>query len=309
MPPRKKSSPATTKRSRPAASKRKKNSQSSERFWIAFFLAAFTAFLVASCSFNPQWRDAVREHLPDWEMLPLPGQENNHTAPRASGDVVTTSFAQCRQFFPNGQTPVLETGTASQLRELCFTSFAVLHSGASRTPVFVAERLNRETLSNAKGLKRTDRFYADARLPRAERSELSDYSHSGYSRGHMAPAGDMSNPEAMAQSFSLANMVPQNQRHNSGPWSKIEDDTRKYAMRAQGDVYVFTGPVFGANPATIGSNKVHVPDTLFKLVYDTATGRSWVHWQQNGPKQDSIQPITYAEFVRRTGLHLLPGIQ
>ncbi|MNL90037.1 DNA/RNA non-specific endonuclease [compost metagenome] len=60
----------------------------------------------------------------------------------------------------------------------------------------------------------------------------------------MAPAGNMASAEAMAQSFSLANMVPQNQSHNAGPWSQIEQATRGYAQRAQGDVYVFTGPVY-----------------------------------------------------------------
>src|SRR5699024_839614 len=65
-----------------------------------------------------------------------------------------------------------------------------------------------------------------------------DYQGSGFDRGHMAPAGDMHNQESMAQSFSLANIVPQNAQHNRGAWSKIEADTRKYVSRAQGDVYI-----------------------------------------------------------------------
>lgn len=30
-------------------------------------------------------------------------------------------------------------------------------------------------------------------------------------------------------------IVPQSIRHKSGAWSKIEQDTRKYVQRAQGD--------------------------------------------------------------------------
>ena len=37
-------------------------------------------------------------------------------------------------------------------------------------------------------------------------------------------------------------MVPQDQAHNGGPWSKVEQDTRKYASRAKGAVFVITGP-------------------------------------------------------------------
>lgn len=197
---------------------------------------------------------------------------------------------------------------APKQRELCYEAFAILHSGETRTPVFVAEKLNRQSILDADE-KRSDKFFADARLPKAERAELSDYKGSGYARGHMAPAGDMPTPAAMAQSFSLANTVPQSRQQNSGPWAKIESDTRQYALRAKGDVYVITGPVFDANSPTIGASQVKVPSHLYKLVYDAQTGRAWAHWQANADSTRAGPPISYAELVRRTGLNLLPGVQ
>ncbi|AKQ56112.1 endonuclease [Bordetella hinzii] len=235
--------------------------------------------------------------------LGWPAQTQVAPAVVPSGNVVQTQFAQCPQFFPAGQLPAVPFSPG--LRELCFSSFAVLHNGQTKTPVLVAERLNRAHISQAQGMPRTDKFYAEARLPRAERAELDDYRGSGYSRGHMAPAGDMATREGMAQSFSLANMVPQDQKHNAGPWSRIEQDTRKYVLRAAGDVYVYTGPVYAAHPKRIG-NGVAVPETLFKVVYDATTHRAWVHWQANSPDTRAQAPISYAEFVRRTGMRLLP---
>lgn len=217
-----------------------------------------------------------------------------------------TQFSQCPQFFADGLPPLVPHGAA--LRELCYEAFAVLHSGSTRTPVYVAQRLNRRLVLDADE-KRANRFFADARLPRGERAELEDYKGSGYSRGHMAPAGDMPTPTAMAQSFSLANMVPQDAQHNGGAWAKIEQDTRRYALRAQGDVYVVTGPVFTSSSPSIGRNEVRVPAYLYKLVYDATTQRAWAHWQANREGERVGPPISYRELVLRTGIDFLPHLR
>ncbi|CAG2160641.1 hypothetical protein LMG26411_07639 [Cupriavidus numazuensis] len=119
----------------------------------------------------------------------------------------------------------------------------------------------------------------------------------------------MPSATAMAQSFSLANMVPQAPQNNRKSWAGIEKATRKYVQRARGNVYVITGPVFGsAAPTTIGQDQVWVPQYLFKLVYDSTTHRAWAHWIENSDSARAGQPITYRELVKRTGVEFLPGV-
>ncbi len=218
-------------------------------------------------------------------------------------------FADCPQFFAKGKPPVVAPNPAN--RALCYGAFAILHSGQSKTPVFVAQKLNRKSVADAHE-KRSDRFFEDARLPAAERATLEDYRGSGWSRGHLAPAGDMPTVNAMAQSFSLANVVPQAAKHNSGVWaSTVEQATRKYAARATGDVYVITGPIYepGIQQSPgIGQGQVRVPKYLFKLVYDESRNRAWVHWHLNDDATRGSRPISYAELVERTGVNFLPGV-
>lgn len=254
--------------------------------WVRhFYLAAALVFAIASSA-------TARTHSPVFDSTPL-------LTPQP------TSFAQCGQFFVNGTPPSLPE--APRRRELCYEEFAVLHDGNSRTPVYVAQRLNKRIIEEADE-RRADRFFADARLPASERAELEDYKRSGYSRGHMAPAGDMTTPTAMAQSFSLANMVPQNIQHNGGAWAKIEQDTRRYVLRAKGDVYVITGPVFTKSSPVIGRNGVRVPAHLYKLIYDSSTQRAWAHWHANREGETAGPPISYRELVKRTGIDFFPRL-
>lgn len=217
------------------------------------------------------------------------------------------AFDACIDYFPGKVVP--KVVNKPKLRDICFDSFAVLHSGESKTPVFAVERLNRARLADAKGEARTNKFYEEARLPSAERARLEDYRGSGFDRGHQAPAGDMASPSAMAQSFSLANMVPQAPENNQGVWSRrVEAATRHYVNRAQGDVYVFTGPAFIGRVKTIGQGRVWVPTHLFKLVYDQNARRAWAYWVENTNEATIDKPISYRELVNRIGIELLPGI-
>lgn len=218
------------------------------------------------------------------------------------------AFSDCPEFFAGRTPPQVPNAQAWRARPLCYDAFAVLHSGVTRTPLFVAERLNRTHLVDARNEQRTDRFFADARLPLAERAQLEDYRGSGYDRGHMAAAANMPNAQAMVQSFSLANVVPQAPANNRRAWAGIERATRKYVMRAKGDVYVVSGAVFAARPPSIGGGRVAVPAHLYKLVYDVETGRAWAHWIDNSDDAHVGRPITYGQLVERTGIAFLPGV-
>jgi endonuclease G len=228
----------------------------------------------------------------------------------ASQSQAAEDFAACPQFFAKARPPLVPTQPMQ--RALCYDAFAILHSGESKTPVFVAQRLNRAAVADA-GEKRVDKFFADARLRSAERASLDDYKGSGFDRGHMAPAADMPTPRAMAQSFSLANMVPQAPEHNRGVWAKtVESATRKYASRASGHVYIITGPAYlpsiAMSPA-IGPGQVRVPKYLFKLVYDEDKNQAWAFWQENANTSQASAPISYGELVKRTGVEFLPGVK
>jgi endonuclease G len=164
-------------------------------------------------------------------------------------------------------------------------------------------------LKDAKGEERTNQFYADPRIPQNGRAELSDYRNQNppVDRGHQAPAADAPDHRAMAQSFALSNMVPQDPTNNRKIWSKVEADVRKFAQRARGNVFVYTGPIFGTGHTYVGANHVWKPTHLFKLVYDETSGRAWAYLLPNEETRLE-RPMDYAEFMAKTGMHLLDGL-
>ena len=212
----------------------------------------------------------------------------------------------CPQHFAAGQRPVVTNPKLQpRTQELCFKAFAVLHSGLSRTPLYAAEHLTRQNMKNAAKLSRKDSFHAEDALPEGDRAELSDYERSGYDRGHMAPNADFATRKAQAESFSLANMVPQVHENNAGVWAGIESAARQLAT-AEGDIYVISGPAFiGGKIKKIGN--VMVPTHIWKVIYSPAQHKAGAYLVTNDETRD-YAVLTVSKLEKMVGLSLLPGL-
>lgn len=220
---------------------------------------------------------------------------------------VTAQNQTCLKHFADGKAPVF-TRAILQNRSvaICYEAFAVMHSGVSRTPLWSAEYLTRNSLVQAREVKRKDAFHADENLPPDQRAELSDYAHSGYDRGHMSPAADMPTEEAQHHSFSLANIVPQNREHNQILWSAIEGATR-HLVNQRGELYVITGPVFEGDRIARINERVFIPTHIFKAIYDPVKkeGAAWLSPNAAGFAYDVI---SLSELEKRIGITLFPSV-
>ncbi len=99
-------------------------------------------------------------------------------------------------------------------------------------------------------------------------AKSSDYTNSGFDRGHLCPAGDMDfNAVAMAESFLMSNISPQVPDFNRGVWKELEFQVREWATKER-QLFVVTGPVFKDNKGTIGKEEVVVPGYYYKIIYD-----------------------------------------
>ncbi len=216
------------------------------------------------------------------------------------------SGSQCPSNFYNGEAPdIINQKLQPKTIELCYDGFAVKYSGLSKTPLYSAEYLTREKI--AVKLVRKDEFHIDDRIPASERSELSDYARSGYDRGHMTPSADMGSEKAMYDSFSLANIVPQDGKSNRGIWSDLEGATRHIANK-EGGVFVITGPLFqGSDIKAIGKNNVLVPTQVYKVIYSPKQQKGAVYIVNNLP-EDTYKVISISELEKLSGISYFPKL-
>ncbi len=214
-------------------------------------------------------------------------------------------FTQCSQSFYGGIYPEFtNTKLSNQTQALCMDGFAVMYSGISRTPLWSAEYLDRTRLQQAKQIDREDSFHEESKLPESARASLSDYSGSGYDRGHLAPNADMATRSQQYDSFSLANIAPQSPRNNRYIWRNIESATR-YLTQQYGEVYTVTGVAFTNSKTKQLANRVLVPSHFFKAVYIPATNQAGVYYAPND-ESERIDVISVDELTAETGIDVLP---
>lgn len=156
-----------------------------------------------------------------------------------------------------------------------YANHALSYDQVKKTPRWVAEHLSSTKLRGEADRKHC-KFRPDPTIPGAFTAHNDDYLGSGWSRGHMAPAGDnKSCTQAMAETFYLSNIVPQNFENNAGFWNRLEMYCRDLTKSFE-DVWVVSGPLVlpevgddGKKTMSyqlIGKDDVAVPTHLFKVI-------------------------------------------
>lgn len=182
-----------------------------------------------------------------------------------SGSAFAGINQQCPQFTVNG-TPQYAAQPGDQ--ELCKTNYAVIHRCSVKAPVAVFEHLTPAAMTGP--AKRKDNFRPDPAVTPNCQSTLADYATAGniYDRGHMAPAGNNTQNDAiMSESFFLSNMVPQVANNNRGIWKQLETWERQWAMAPGTDFYIISGGIYSPSHKVIG-NGLGVPDMLYKIIIE-----------------------------------------
>jgi len=140
--------------------------------------------------------------------------------------------------------------------------YTLSYNRSKATANWVGWRLDSSWIGS---VQRQDDFRPDPALPADwYQVQTSDYSGSGYDRGHMVPSGDRTNTVANNSStFLMTNIVPQLAANNQGSWEEFESYCRTLAQ-AGNELYIFSGPV--GQIGTIAGGRIVVPQYTWKVV-------------------------------------------
>lgn len=145
--------------------------------------------------------------------------------------------------------------------------YTVSYSSKHQNPEWVAYELYGARLEQKNHEERAN-FHDD---PRANDASSSAYSHTGYDRGHLVPAHDMSfNEQAMSESFYMSNITPQVPDFNRGIWKRLESQVRVWAKKER-RVYVIAGPLLRQRvreEQRINGTGPTYPRGFFKIIVD-----------------------------------------
>jgi endonuclease G len=221
-------------------------------------------------------------------------------APASAAPFVADQAHTCPQFFYAGEKPA-----SAPVVQLCFDGYSLGHDASIRQGRWSAEHMTAADVAAAEKAKREGTFHPEPLLPAADRSELADYRCAPFDRGHETPVGDFGPTDEKQDTFSLANMMPQDPMLNEHLWATLEKVVRGLAAR-DGEVYVVTGPLFDTAPKML-NGRVAIPVSTWKAVYDPKIGAfAFIAVNDASTK---YQTITLAELTDRLGFDPMPGVR
>ncbi|MEQ1646305.1 MAG: DNA/RNA non-specific endonuclease, partial [Pyrinomonadaceae bacterium] len=112
---------------------------------------------------------------------------------------------------------------------------------------------------------RQDDFRNDTNLPAGwYQVQETDYSGSGYDRGHMCPSGDRTKTVAdNSSTFWMTNMIPQAPDNNQQTWASLESYCRTLAGQGN-ELYIISGG-HGVS-GFIANGNVAIPTSTWKVI-------------------------------------------
>lgn len=117
-------------------------------------------------------------------------------------------------------------------------------------------------------------FIADTTLPDSfYRVRHSDYTASGYDRGHMVRSEERTrNDEDNKSTFILSNILPQRPDLNRGVWLNLEYYCEDLCKKQKKELFIIAGGIFRTESRI--KEKIAVPDSCFKIIVVLNEGES-----------------------------------
>lgn len=193
-----------------------------------------------------------------------------------------------------------------------YNGYTVSYDETARIPVWVAYELTAEESNGTIG--RSGKNFRPDEKAKVIQADNYDYRGSGWSRGHMAPAGDFKwDDGAMRDTFYYTNCCPQDEKLNNGCWNVLENKVRTWA-RQFGSVFVVTGPIVGQNQAgKIGVHSIVVPDAFFKavLVYSDEAyhGIAFVMFNNSTTQRLPESYMSINDLEKISGIDFFPSLE
>ncbi|MFO7810200.1 MAG: DNA/RNA non-specific endonuclease [Candidatus Delongbacteria bacterium] len=132
-------------------------------------------------------------------------------------------------------------------------------------PRWVSYNVKSEYIHGIKYLKYR-KFRPDPRLELHQTATNSDYTGSGFDRGHLARQSNMKgrSPECELEACYFTNVSPQKQNFNRIVWSKIEQTAINLTERYD-ESWIVTGPYFDDDILLL-NNRIEIPDGFYKIL-------------------------------------------